>query len=255
MKYCINLRNSDDMLELADEIFVDYRDRTALYTKIEEFPSKTFIICITPEVSVDWTEIIGWSEVGKIIIAFKQLIPEEQIEMLRAHDIGFYFAEKINTFESLQIICQYKPCYIVLDAPLYFSLDKVKRVTDIPIRLFANAPETNPLLPISTITSPFILPQNIKDYEEYVDVLEFYSNSPKQESALLRTYRTGEYRGNLNVLMPNIGQNVDCRFLSTIGSHRTTCGHACMYNSCRACLNAAIASLGLRETLDKIKKI
>ena len=112
---------------------------------------------------------------------------------------------------------------ILLDAPLYFNLPKVKKLCgeNVEIRLCANKCLNNHLPHEHGICGTYIRPEDIDEYAKYVDHIEFNTETLSQELTLINIYQNKkEWPGNLNLLLNNLHANVDNRGLDFLFNAR-----------------------------------
>ena len=103
---------------------------------------------------------------------------------------------------------------VLLDAPLYFDLPKVKSICgDVEIRLIVNKCYNSYLPHENGICGTYIRPEDVEVYSAYVDHFEFDENlSLKQEHTIYNIYtKNRAWLGNLNILLTNFNVDVDNR--------------------------------------------
>ena len=81
------------------------------------------------------------------------------------HNIKFYWNYPIFTWYELDGILKLNPCYLLLNAPLFFDLKKVKEKTNIPIRAVPNLAYDAYIPRENGICGTWIRPEDIKVYE------------------------------------------------------------------------------------------
>ena len=108
---------------------------------------------------------------------------------------------------------------VLLDAPLFFELPKVKNLcNEVEIRLVVNKCYNNYIPHKNGVYGTFVRPEDIEEYSKFVDHFEFDSNdSLKKERALYKIYtKDKQWPGNLNILLTNFGVDVDNRGFEVI---------------------------------------
>ena len=90
------------------------------------------------------------------------------------------------------------------------------------------------------ICGTYVRPEDVDIYAQYVDHIEFVTDSLDKEEALLRIYRAKNWPGNLNILLDYLNENVDNRGLpEDFGETRLQCGQKCQEGrNCHYCINA-----------------
>jgi hypothetical protein len=155
--------------------------------------------------------------------------------------IKFYWAYPVFSWYELQGLIALHPCYISLTAPLSFSLDKVKKKTQIPLRICPNLAYDAYIPRRNGLYGTWVRPEDIVVYEQYIDVCDFLTDDLNKESTLLHIYKDNKtWPGNLNLLLSNFNINIDNRVLpEEIGTVRANCGQRCMENgTCHFCFQA-----------------
>lgn len=258
MKYCISGRQPKSVLSQADEIKMQYRDRDRLIDYTTEFNDKTFILEVPKEINSDeinWELYKAYSDKVNFMLCIHNL---NLAKDCHAHGIKFYWAYPVFTWYELQGILDLQPCYLMLNAPLSFSLAKVKRKTDIPIRMCPNL-AYDAYIPRNTgVYGTWVRPEDINTYGEWVDTFEFITDDLGKESTLLHIYKdNGSWPGNLNLLLTNFNVNVDNRAIpEEIGQYRANCGQRCMESStCHFCETAMKFSNAIRTKHYKDNKL
>ena len=237
MKYCVKSRQPISVLRKADEIRVEYRDREQILDFYEKLAAdKVYLITIPADIEIDQPFIEMLAEKGNIILELYRL-NLSVIQWCKEKEIKWYWSFPITTFYELKNIAALAPSYLLLGAPLSFSLDKVRKL-NIPIRLIANEAGLAYLPTLNGIFGSWVRPEGIPAYEKYVDVLEFVSDTLEQEATYLKIYSEQKhFSGNLNLLIKHLNidvNNEDIPF--EVDETRTTCGQRCMEkNLCHFC--------------------
>jgi len=130
---------------------------------------------------------------------------------------------------------------VVLGAPLYFTLQKVKTICKkVEIRLPANQCFDRYIPCKNGIMGTYVRPEDAEAYGEYVDHLYFITDELKKERALVKVYKEQKiWPGNLNLLLTNLNYNIDNRgFNNDFAVRRMNCGQICQENKrCQFCQN------------------
>lgn len=236
MKYTVSGRQPYSVLKKADEIKVQYKDRDRILDFIEKIPDKTIILDIPlEETQYPWETLLMYKEKIDFILMVRNL---HFAKIFAEQGFKWYWPYPIVSFDELREVAALGPCYLLLGAPLCFSLDKVRAITDVPIRLTANI-AYEPYVPRENgITGRYIRPEDVVKYEKYVSALEFIEPDLGKEATLLHIYKdNAEWPGNLNLLIKNLDVDVDNRVLpDEFADRRMTCGHRCKENGrCKFC--------------------
>lgn len=240
MKYSASGRQPLSVLHKVDEIRLDYDDIDKIYDFFIDFEEepKDYVIKIYATDEVDWTKLYNINEASKGYLTLTTEILE-QADLCKSTGAKWYWGYPITSYWELNSVMRYEPSQLLLGAPLYFDLPEVKK-RNVPIRLVADLCD-DPLIPHENgVCGPYVRPEDISVYEKYVDTLEFARYGKeylKREESLIDIYQSGNWPGNLNLLLLNLGEHVDNRAIpEQFGEARVQCRQACMRNShCRLC--------------------
>lgn len=253
MKYCVSSRQPYSVMKEADEIFVQYQDRGQILDFVEKIPTKTIILDYPTE--LEFSEWNTWSmyqeKLDNFYIALHNLSFAEDFN---THGVKWYWPYPITSFYELNSIVAAGAAYVLLGPPLTHSVDKIRRMTGARVRAVANSAKPKYLHNANSIVGSWIRPEDVKEYEQYIDCLEFESNSLKEEAALLHIYKDNqEWPGNLNLIIHDLGVNVDNRgIVEPFGAIRATCGQRCQSGSvCRYCERAIDLSNLVKKSAHK----
>lgn len=235
MKYCISNRQPKLILSQADEIKVRYEDRNTIIDLIEDYPNTTIILTIPRGEEIDWGRAQLYAEKTNFILAIEDL---SLVPQCKSNGISFYWSYPIANFYELSQIALLEPAYLFVVAPAAFSMNLIKQITDIPVRV-SPCPIYYDYLPTENRLKDFwIRPEDTKYYEEYVTTYEFFQFDLGIERTLIHIYKDNqEWNGNLNLLLTNLNVNVDNRGIpDEFGPTRIKCGQRCMSGGhCRFC--------------------
>ena len=188
MKYTLSSRQTPEYLAKADEITVQYRDRNIIYDLVEKYPTAGINLVRYYQEStqnlVDWNEIETFNTLaqGRLIIGLT--LPEEVIEA-RQRGLKYYYLAEARTFAELRDFLRLGVCAIKITAPLFFQMDKVKQICDVPIRAVANIANLDAVFTRPDgVTGTWIRPEDVELYEPYIDIIEFVGKQ-SQEQALV----------------------------------------------------------------------
>lgn len=238
-----------------------YEDQERIIDYIEEFPDKDFILHIPKEANdLNWKLYKTYAEKASFTLCIDNLNLANECYM---QGIDFYWAYPVFTYYELRSLLTLKPRYITLGAPLSFDLDKVKQICGPigpSIRLCPNLAYDAYIPRPNGIYGTWIRPEDTKYYEEYISVFDFEAEDLKREATLLRIYKKEKtWPGNLNLLITNLGVNIDNRSIDEeLGQRRMNCGQRCMNgSSCRLCetcfkLGNAIRDLHYKKLKDQL---
>lgn len=241
MKFSMSSRQSAEYLQKADEIKVQWRDRNIIPDLFEKYPNATVNLTRYFQDSVD--NEIDWSQIntfhilgqGKFILGLT--MTNEMIEA-KARQYSFYYLTAVRTFQELNDVASFGVCRVRLGAPLFFQMNKVRRVYQGPIYAVANMASNDSVFEHKEgVCGLWIRPEDVPTYEPYIDVIEFIGNK-SQEQALYRIYaEQHKWSGQLNMLVQDLNYPCTNRMIPpTLAETRLNCGHRCQEGgSCRIC--------------------
>ena len=240
MKYCLHSRLTDEYLQKANEIKVEYRDRKTIPDLIEKYPKA--IIILEEDLAgeqFDWKEIDLWNKLaqGRLIICLAAIYNAEQC---KKYNVKFYVGYPVKTLYELNGLKNLGVCYVRLDAPLFFRMNVVK-AAGVPIRLIPNLAYGDGLPREDGVCGTWVRPEDIDIYDAYVDVVEFTDCDINKEQALYRIYAEQKvWPGELGMIITNLNYSASNRMiLPEVAEKRLNCGHKCQENErCKICYRA-----------------
>lgn len=253
MKYSLSSRQPKEYLEKADEIRVAYRDRNFILDIVELYPEADINLRLrNRDETYDWDEIVRLNTLakGKLIVSCAYLSDVEEAKKL---GLRCAWIEPARTFRELRGLAALGVDYILLDAPLFFDLERVKAF-GVPLRVCANVASYDWFSFAENICGPWIRPEDVSVYEPYITTIEFALITLEQERALFRIYAEGQgWDGDISTIIPAIGTHVsNYMIMPELARNRIHCRQRCMANgACRLCYNA----MDLAGQKDKLKEI
>lgn len=257
MKYMMSIRQPLVTLHQADEIRVDYKDRERLYDLMaEEPPIEGNLYIYIPK-----DQVIDWDELNKFRQAFtKSTITlgfEDAYSIIEGknHEYRSFWSYPATTFYEARGLIALGVHELLIDAPLYFSLPKVKALCEgaVELRIVANKCFNNYMPRENGICGTYLRPEDVDVYSEYIDHIEFVTDSLKKELTLIDIYKNKKrWPGNLNLLLTNLKVNIDNRgFDENFAKRRIECGQVCqMDGRCHYCPT----QFTMINTIDKNKE-
>lgn len=240
MKLCLNARQDYEYLQYANEILFNWEDKNAILNIANKYPEHT-IILDCPLLEIDWNIIENFqNQLGDRFI-LRILYIVNAIECQKKH-IQYYLKYAICSYDELKAVIGIGVYYVRLGAPLFFDLDNIKKYyPNLKIRIVPNQAYADAYPRTNGIVGTWIRPEDIRQYNEYVEVLEFEESDVKREQALYRIYWVDrKWSGELNLIIPDIGHPAVNRVvLSDITEKRLNCGQKCQANNiCKICYRA-----------------
>lgn len=267
MKYCLKWNNRCYHLKDADEISIKYIEDKGLLDFLEKYADKRIILRIIAKDFID-------SELAKLV-AIKRQFPDYQftvaldeyhpqlIEKMKEKELPFYIAQPVKNWEVLNhYVKDLKVSDIDLSGALGFELLKVKRFLEkfgpnTKVRITPNI-ITSDSLHCPPLQMFFVRPDDLDQYEPYVDVVEF--EGLEHQDTFFNIYaKEKTFVGKLNQVIYNFPLSIDnLGLIPSFGERRIGCGRECLYGGkCRRCNNLADLSqeMGTRARTKIIENI
>lgn len=239
MKYSMSSRQQSEYLQKCDEIKVMWNDRNIIFDLIDKYPGKTINLCrylIHSQDDIDWSEINKYKMLARDNFIFG-LSYVDEMEECKQNGIDFYYLEPVRTFRELHGLKAFGVKCVFIDAPLFFQMDKVREF-GIPIRVTANLSVREAFPYADGVPGPWIRPEDVDQYEPYVDIIEFSRVNLDQERALFRIYAEQKnWPGDVGLIIQDINYlGVNRMLPPDMTTRRLNCGQRCMENGrCRLC--------------------
>lgn len=239
MKFSLSSRQSDEYLAKADEIKVQYRDRNIIPEFIEKYPNAIINLrrfWQDQEEPIDWTQINMYHVLaqGRFILGLSSI---DEIKTAKEKGYAYYYTAPAYTFQQLNDYKNLGVCFVQLGAPLFFQMEKVKRI-GVPVRHVANmAYSTSEFEHDDGVIGTWIRPEDVATYEPYIDTIEFFGNKT-QEQTLYRLYAEQHtWSGELGLVVPDLNYICTNRMVPpTLAEARLNCGQRCMETGmCHLC--------------------
>ena len=239
MKYSLHLRTaSPKYLHKADEIMVEYRDRRAIPDYAKKYPNARIALEVTPDTPWEISEIKDY-----FILTQKRLIlclpdiRDDRIPQLIEAGIPFFWGYTITTFAELHALLRAGVAEVRIGVPLFFECDKLNKF-DIPKRVCANVAHEGYLPFMDGIMGSWIRPEDVEQYEDTFDIIEFADCKEHKEEALYRIYAEQKnWPGRVDMIITNIETEAYNRMIpEEFAETRKNCGQRCMSGgACRVC--------------------
>ena len=163
------------------------------------------------------------------------------VQSLKDNKISFFLNFLPKTIAEVIALVKYGVSDIYIANYLGFNLTEIRKITEgVNIRVYPNVAQNPPVCdlvdePDNSIKTFFIRPEDLEVYEDYVDIIEFYGAIDKQD-VLMDIYKDGYWMGNLNELILDFKENINCmNLMPDFGFYRLGCEHRCDLEKCNYC--------------------
>lgn len=254
MNYCIEYTDSFHYFDEIEEIEIKFnRENDKLPSFLQKFKDKTIVI--------NTSEIADFNE--KDIDFFKTLYKEypnfklkikfiSDINYLIESKVPFFFNFYIGDWHTLYHLMESNPTDMYITNELGFDIIAASFVLhnkNIKVRVIPNLAQSG-FEPEHSFYKFFIRPEDMKLYEPYVDICEFFVEEKHQLETYYEIYeKDKEWYGNLKQLFFNFNEDVDNQtILPSFSEIRLSCRQKCLKNqNCKYCSRIAALSKTLEE--------
>lgn len=242
MKYSLSNRLPRIYLRQADEIKVDGNDIAKMFEYIDEFPDKEFVLCISRQNEFpDIEKLKAFNKLlnGKFTCELENL---HLAYILKENNIKFYWKYAATSFYELKSLKDLGVSQVLINAPLFFSLDKVKSF-GLPIRIIPHMCYEDYIPKQNGLTGTWVRPEDEPIYDEYITTYEFKESSLTKTETLFDIYRNKKkWVSNSIFLFKNLNLDIYLNAMpDEVITQRLNCGQKCMENSniCNMCNSGA----------------
>lgn len=266
--FCLNFKRGRKYLDVVDEIIIKYHPSENLLDFLIEHKDQRVILDIEDKknffdtygvetlaaIKVNVDNPDNWVLRLPKILDNDMSLDEDEIDKLRKTNLPFFFNEYIDRWDILEGYLNLGVTDVYIVNELGFELDKVYEIAhkhDAKVRVFPNIAQSSWFL-TPDLKKFFIRPEDIEDYEKYVDVFEiFEAQEPVIAETLYKVYAMDkQWFGRLEEIIGDFHADLDGRFLHPRWvERRVKCGKKCLKGSmCDMCSTIA----GLGESLEKV---
>lgn len=249
MKYCLPYNRytyDSDLIHEADEWTVEYNpEDNTLLQFLDKYKDKRINFRILDN-KINIKEDMGIGFLKDLTDKYHNLYIEfahydtEIISILKEHEIKrYFFSTHANNIDLFYILINSGATDVFVVEAMGFELNKLSKVAKekgVQIRVYPNIAQSAGN-EVPGLKRFFIRPEDIQDYEEYVDVCDFF-----YEDATCLNYfniykNMKEWFGNLKEIINGLDTDLDSRFiLPRFGETRAKCGKRCFRGDpCHIC--------------------
>ena len=243
MKYCIQYYSDFRYFDKVDEIILTYKDHNENIVNFvnDHFTQEQRVIVDIMGRTNELKDILPILTKLYCVHPFMTIKADlDAYKELQAQKIPFFFAAFCKTAGEVcaAVALGVSDVYIVEDA--CFDIKNIGEYCaskNVSVRMFPNIAQY-PIGFKDAIPGEktfFVRPEDIKRYDEYVDVFELIGPADRL-SVLFNIYKSEQWLGDLKELILGLdtefyNAGIDPRF----GMTRLDCQHKCMYDKCNLC--------------------
>lgn len=251
MRYSCKYQKNIRLNEFDETRIIYQRQNRELVQFLQEHKDKDVVLIITQEELSAFIDAYGWELLNAIKTRYPELnfsicfgepsyftlAPAALTECLEQLQVPFFCGSLITTFEQLHYMCKLGVSQVYLAGAICFDLRRAKRVCDrygVKIRVVPNIVQSDTPT-IETSKQFFIRPEDVDEYAEYIDILEFGGTG--RQDLLLKIYKSKSWPEDLAAIIVGFKETIKSRnLLPEFGQARKTCDRKCLKGeSCAIC--------------------
>lgn len=266
MKYAIRYNSTFKYFSNIDEVIFPYNgtgDLSAIVIKTLPNEDQKAIIDISnmpnPEKAIPAINTLK-QEHKEVLVQIDFYNQKDIIQLLKDNQLSFMFSNYVKDFSTLVAmkLAGAAEVYIVEDICFYmFNFEKIRQ-GGLKIRVIPNIAQcphgTKDYLP--EITKFFIRPEDVCQYEDFVDTFELYSTGDDRISTIYEIYKKEQWLGDIGDIILDFHDTIPNTGISPhFGRCRVNCKKDCTYKDCSICTEIAQLAPKFKEVgLEVIKK-
>ena len=231
------------MLETAGEIIIKYfkKDREILDFVQKWDPQQRIILNVTRLSEEDFKNSIDLFSATLKLHPIAVMCSKTQ-DYMSLYDVNvpYFFVEPCSTADELtgQIRAKVSDVYVMNELGFYLSdIAPVCKDKNVKIRVIPNFAQSSSDLAGDSFTKFFIRPDDLDLYEDYIDVIEFYTPEDRLDiqNVLHDVYREGKWLGNLGQIIFGLDNINNSAIMPLFGETRLKCKKRCAFQKCDIC--------------------
>lgn len=263
MEYCLNYNKDTEhsnSIKEVNEWNIKYNSKdTTLLEFLDLYRTKRINLFIEDE-EVDFvflTELCN--KYSNLYIKFKGDYYFDKI-IENKPNFKFFFDTQISDWDVLIGVLKMGATDVYIVENLAFEIDKVAEIVhsyNAKVRVFPNIAQSK-WNETSALKKFFIRPEDIEDYSNYIDVIEFYNVDKKIDIYYNIYCKKQKWFGKLNEIIIDFNSEIDNKYIiPRFAEMRIKCGKNCLKGGhCRRCevIEELSNSLEQSELIVKIDK-
>ena len=258
MKYCIQYTKDFRYLKQVDEVIIPFHSTNLI--NIKDFSDNQRIIIDfegKKEILFNLKSLIEIKELhNNMAIRFLGELDAETATKLEEVKIPFFFNLRVDKWDTLMGLIELGVSDVYIVNELGFNIDEVSilcKKNNINVRVYPNVAQMSMKVKnINPLTAFFIRPEDVRWYEPFVDICEFFGPEDRQ-SVLYKIYQEeSKWIGDLEDLIIglNLSINNSC-IVPTFGDMRLSCRKKCYQNKCIFCDKVLTVEKKIKEIKTK----
>lgn len=261
MKFSLPFYTTSPYNDTIDELMINYtaKNNTGLIEFLSKHPNQRIVLKIEKgsltKKDYDFLKTLQISYTDYNFVARLEASDMEGIANAQSAGCRFFINYYCSTYEEVQDLIAMGVTDIYITNFLGFHLDIVKEIfKDINIRVFPNIAQTSSPFG-SKFKAFFIPPQALYLYENIIDYIEFYAETPQEATNLFKIYKTKIiYNGDLGNIITNFpkqevyNETIPIEYFE----ERVHCRKRCVTGSCSLCDKFINLAKTIKNTNHKI---
>jgi len=247
MKYCMDFDKHSKYFGKTDEINILYNrieSDEALISFCDMYKKTRVNVCMEEGYKLeDLEHLFELQETEKDYQIYIRLPRRDSAELdfllAKFPNPKFYFETRVNNWDLVVGLIGYGVSDIYVTEALGFEINKVAAVAHaagIQVRVFPNVAQSS-WDRIPDLKKFWIRPEDLGQYESYIDVCEFYGDIKKFDVYYDIYKKDKKWLGNLSEIIIGLKEPFDSRFIvPRFVKKRTRCGRECLKGgNCKMC--------------------
>ena len=266
MKFAAQFSNKVN-LNKFDELIIKYEGQIKPLAKFMQDHSTQHIVLSINNIQnfidrQEWNKLnLIYEQCPNFSIRFSELkkfelLDEEIINASQKLTMKFFTGLLVSNFDQLHYLCNLGVSQVYLVEDMGFDLVRAKRICSqygVQIRIFPNVVQRS-IKQGPALKGFFIRPEDLNEYHDCVDTVEFWGPLDKQ-SLLLKFYSNGTWAGRLDEIIIDFDQPIESQYVhSSFGKIRKECNKRCLKGEkCDICNEIIDIAILLKEKNITIK--
>ena len=244
MKYCLTYRsNKEQLMNKADELSINFnRSDTTLPEFLEKYRNKRIIINIDIEnfTDEDMKLLKAIYEKQPIFTLKFSTYDKKFVKDTKEAHMPYFLSKLVNDWDTFNALIELGVSDIYIVEHLGFELDlcaEKAHAANIQLRAFPNIAQAS-WIDTPEIKKFFIRPEDVIQYEPYLDVLEFITTDTSKEGVLYDIYAIDKkWNGSLKEIISDCNIDISSQYIvPRFAENRIRCGKKCLKGSnCTIC--------------------